>query len=85
MCRICVEWEMGKLTTTDAMRNLGESLAVATDADDFKGVEHLIELSDRLIDADVPFAERDLIAEGQVEDMMNSYDFKHPEQIGDDE
>lgn len=84
MCLICVEWQAGKLTAKDAMRNLGESLAVATDNDDHSKVEHLIELSDRLMDAEVPFPDRDLVAEGQVEDMMNSYEFKHPEHIGED-
>lgn len=59
MCLICVEWQAGKLTTKDAMRNLGESINVATEEEDFEKVEHLVELSNKLMDADVPFEEQD--------------------------
>ena len=44
MCLICVEWEKGKLTLTEAMRNLGE---MSRDL----GPEHVEEVKNKLIEA----------------------------------
>ena len=43
MCLICVEWEKGKLTFTEAMRNLGE-MSTALEP------EHVEEVKKMLID-----------------------------------
>jgi hypothetical protein len=56
MCRICVEWEKGKLTTKEAFKNLGEALN-ASDSQDERN--HLFELSNKLLDKEVPMAESD--------------------------
>lgn len=62
MCRICVEWELGKLTTKEAFRNLGE-LINSTDDEETK--DHLFDLSNKLLDEEVPYEERDQELEGQ--------------------
>lgn len=54
-----MEWQKGKLTTKEAFRNLGESLNVANEEENFEQVEHLVELSNRLMDAEVPFEDSD--------------------------
>jgi hypothetical protein len=59
MCLICTEWQKGNLTTKEAFRNLGESLNVASDEEDHDAVEHLLEFSNKLMDAEVPFEESD--------------------------
>lgn len=41
MCKICVEWQNGKLTTIEAARNLGEM---------WDGSQHQIELVKRILD-----------------------------------
>lgn len=59
MCLICVEWNAGRLTNKDAFRNLGESLRAATDQDEYDQVDHLLELSNKIMDKEVPFEETD--------------------------
>lgn len=56
MCNICSDWEKQRLTTEEAMRNIGESLAGAKDE---KAKQHLIDLSGRIMDQEVPMPERD--------------------------
>ncbi len=63
MCLICTEWQKGNLTTEEAFRNLGEALNVANDEDDYDTVEHLLDLSNKMIDQEVPpvsFSDADL-------------------------
>jgi len=57
MCLICVEWQKGNLTTKEAFRNLGEQLNVANDDEDHEKIEHLLELSNKIMDSDLPFQE----------------------------
>ena len=59
MCLICSEWQKGKLTTQEAFRNLGEQLNAATESEDHDTVDHLVGLSNKLMDAEVPFEESD--------------------------
>lgn len=56
MCRICVEWEQGKLTSKEAFRNIGEAINT-TDDDDTR--EHLFGLSERILDKEVAPADSD--------------------------
>ena len=51
MCVICTEWQMGKLTSKEAMRNLGEILV---NAEDEQIREHLFDLSNKIIDSEFP-------------------------------
>lgn len=50
MCLICQEWEREKLTAKEAMRNIGEALMGAKEEEK----QHLIDLSGRIIDKEVP-------------------------------
>lgn len=52
MCIICKDLE--NLTTEEAMRNIGEALISTNDKEKIK---HLIDLSDRVMDKDVPMPE----------------------------
>ena len=45
MCLICLEWEKGKMTSKEAMRAMGEST---------ESTEHLLKLTERILDKDVP-------------------------------
>ena len=56
MCMLCVEWEKGKLTSKEAMQALSEMLN--TEEDETK-LAHLFELSDKIIDKDIPFGVND--------------------------
>jgi hypothetical protein len=56
MCLICIDWEAGKLSAKEAFKNIGESLATAATEEERK---HLFELSDRLLDKEVPTSEAD--------------------------
>lgn len=56
MCRICVEWEQGKLTSKEAFRNIGEAINT-TDSDNER--EHLFGLSERILDKEVAPTETD--------------------------
>lgn len=53
MCNLCVEWEKGKLTAKEAMGAIGELIASGKDK------EHLVELSERILDKEVPISEND--------------------------
>lgn len=55
MCKICSDWEKGKLTAKDAMRNIGEVISSASKKD----AKHLMDLSDRILDKDIPLKETD--------------------------
>lgn len=61
MCLVCVEWQAGKLTAKEAYRNIGEMVNAE---DDEEKREHLFELSNRLLDAEVPFDETDKDVDG---------------------
>lgn len=80
MCLICTEWQKGNLTAKEAFRNLGEQLNVANEQDDLDQVEHLVELSNKIMDSEVPYEEeRDMASEGQMEDLLQDYEYKHPQ------
>lgn len=55
MCRICVEWEKGKLTAKEAFKNIGEVIAEA----DESTREHLFRLSDKIVDSELPSGDQD--------------------------
>lgn len=56
MCKICVEWELNKMTSKEAFRAIGEEMLGKLD---LKEQRHLEELSDRIMDKEVPFEETD--------------------------
>lgn len=62
MCIICKD--LDNLTAEEAMRNIGEALISTNDPTKIK---HLIEVSDRVMDKDVPMAESDPAADEQWE------------------
>ena len=64
MCIICTEWSKGKMTAKEAFRAIGETMN-----SDLKQVEHLTELSDRIMDTEIPLNTRNEQAE---KDFWNS-------------
>jgi len=44
-CLICTDWEKGKLTNSEALRNLGEFTNLS---DDIEEVVHYLELEERI-------------------------------------
>ena len=51
MCLLCVEWQKQKITAKEAYRAIGEML---TTAKDDAQVQHLTELSDKILEQEVP-------------------------------
>lgn len=56
MCQICSDWEKGKLTSKEAFANIGEMLNTT---DDNIEVNHLLDLSNRILDKDLPLVALD--------------------------
>jgi hypothetical protein len=54
MCIVCLEWEKGKLTSREALRNLGEMIAA-----DSKDTEHYLKVSEKILDKEVPMGDTD--------------------------
>jgi hypothetical protein len=55
MCKVCVEWQAGRLTSKEALRNLGELL----DSDSDLMVKHYYGVIEDIMDKEVPFVEED--------------------------
>jgi hypothetical protein len=55
MCIVCTEWEKGKLTSKEALRNLGEMIGTGTE----KEKEHFFKVSEKILDKEVPLADAD--------------------------
>lgn len=49
MCLVCSEWELGKLTNKEALRNLGE-LIRAEDRDNGEDNGHYYQVVDKIMD-----------------------------------
>lgn len=56
MCIICSEWQKGKMTSQEALANIGEMLDSGQSEEE---VKHLFELADKVIDKEQPFEEWD--------------------------
>ena len=52
MCIICKEWELGKLTSKEALRNLGEMILSSND--NKENPDHYYEISEKILDKEVP-------------------------------
>ena len=55
MCRVCDDWENDLLTPEEAFKRIKSEMVGA----DMKETRHLLELSDRILDVDMPFEELD--------------------------
>lgn len=57
MCVVCKEWQAGKLTSKEALNNLGELINAAGE----EGVEtmHYWEVTSKILDKEVPVGESD--------------------------
>lgn len=56
MCMICVEWQKQKMTAEEAFRAIGEIMNTTKDP---KKINHLIKLSDTILNKEVPLSETD--------------------------
>lgn len=57
MCIVCVDWQAGKLTNKEALRNLGEMINT-TDLDKEK-VAHYFATVDKIMEKELPQSETD--------------------------
>lgn len=55
MCIVCRDWEAGKLTSKEALQNLGELIQAAKEDEK----EHYFEVSEKILDKEVPLSETD--------------------------
>jgi hypothetical protein len=51
MCRICVEWELGKLTSEESMNAIAEILNYSEDNEQ---LTHMTEVVDKILDKECP-------------------------------
>lgn len=54
MCKVCVEWESGKLTNKEALSALGEMIK---NAKDDKKSKHYFKVVENILDKEVPMAD----------------------------
>lgn len=54
MCKVCVEWEAGKLTSKEALNALGEMMRAEEDE---KKSNHYLRAVDKVLDKEVPMAD----------------------------
>lgn len=59
MCIVCKDWQSGKLTSREAMRNLGELIGMKGEADLDPKIRHYYEAVEKIIDKEVPMPEND--------------------------
>lgn len=55
-CMMCVEYEKGKMTSKEALNNIGEMIGSTTNEDE---IAHLFELAGKIVDKELPFEEWD--------------------------
>jgi hypothetical protein len=54
MCKICVDWEKGKMTGQEAMRAIGEMIGTGNETN-----QHYFDLAEKVIDKEVPLDSSD--------------------------
>lgn len=54
MCIVCLDWQKGKLTSKEALRNLGELINTDTDKKD-----HYWRVLDQIMESELPVMEAD--------------------------
>jgi len=69
MCSICDDLKNKKIDSKEAFKLIGNALRTA----DEKTSRHLMSLSDKILDKEVPMAERDEVADEQWEDEYNDW------------
>jgi hypothetical protein len=56
MCIVCRDWQLGRLTSKEALRNLGEMIFASEDKEE---QAHLWEISEKILDNEVPISDTD--------------------------
>lgn len=56
-CVVCREWELGKLTSKEALKNLGEMIQV--EGTSKKESKHYYDAVEKILDKEVPTSESD--------------------------
>lgn len=55
MCKICVEWELGRLSSKEAMNAIGEILMISEDE---KEIDHMTSIVDKILFKEMPVSEQ---------------------------
>jgi len=60
MCIVCKDWELGKLTSKEALANLGEMISTAgSTGGDQVNIDHYWDIVAKVMDKEVPMEDRD--------------------------
>lgn len=59
MCIICKEWMAGKLTSKEALSNLGELIGLKSESDRNPKIKHYYSVIDKILDKEVPMNDND--------------------------
>lgn len=57
MCILCAEWIKGSMTSGETLRNIGEKMEDPNNTEE--DMEHLLNLSGKIMDREIPFEEDD--------------------------
>jgi hypothetical protein len=70
MCLICSEWELGKLTNKEALRNLGEMIDFEENE---QKKEHFLKTAERIIDVEISSEEEAVDNSDDFSDLREVY------------
>lgn len=59
MCIVCKDWEAGKLSSKEALKNLGELIGMKGEADLDPKVRHYYKAAEKILDKEVPMGDSD--------------------------
>lgn len=59
MCIVCKEWLAGKLTSKEALGNLGELIGMKGEADRDPKIRHYYKAVEKILDKEVPLSDTD--------------------------
>lgn len=68
MCIMCLEWEKGKMTSKEALSNIGEMMDSQKSEEEIK---HLFDLANKVLDKEEPFEEWDNDAQTGILDELD--------------
>jgi hypothetical protein len=59
MCLVCKDWIAGKLTSKEALSNLGELIGMKGEADLDPKIRHYYDAVNKILDKEVPLSQND--------------------------
>jgi hypothetical protein len=59
MCIVCKDWEAGKLSSKEAIKNLGELIGMKGENDKDPKIRHYYKAVEKILDKEVPVSDSD--------------------------